>query len=281
MTWDEQTPTIGRLYSDRLVEAFGPRARAARPSSTDAARGRRRRAAGDARGGVPPPRPRRLHERTGSPNLCLAGGVALNAVANGRIRPETPFEERLRPARRRRRRHAVGAAFYVWHQELGQPRGFVMEHAYTGPEYDDDGVRGGARAPAGFERRAARRRRALPARRRADRGGRRRRLVPGADGVRPARARQPLDRRRPAPARHEGHPQRAHQAPRAVPAVRALDPRRGDRRVVRAGLPVAVHGARLQDARGQARADPGGQPRRRHRPPADGRAARRTRATTG
>ena len=35
---------------------------------------------------------RAAHRRTGSTNLCLAGGVALNAVANGRIRPETPFE---------------------------------------------------------------------------------------------------------------------------------------------------------------------------------------------
>ena len=50
-------------------------------------------------------------------------------------------------------------------------------------------------------------------------------------------------------ARHEGQPQRAHQAPRAVPPVRAVGPRGGDGRVVRPGLPVAVHDARLQDAR--------------------------------
>ena len=47
----------------------------------------------------------------------------------------------------------------------------------------------------------------------------------------------------------EGHPQRADQAPRAVPPVRAVGPRRTRRRLVRAGLPVAVHGARLQDRR--------------------------------
>ena len=48
---------------------------------------------------------RALGADAGIPSLCLAGGVALNAVANGRILPETPFEERLRPARRRRLGH--------------------------------------------------------------------------------------------------------------------------------------------------------------------------------
>ena len=124
-----------------------------------------------------------------------------------------------------------------------------MEHAYTGPQYDRRARPRPRSAPAGFEPERLDDDAALRARRRADRRRRRRRLVPGADGVRAARARQPLDRRRSAAARHEGHPQRADQAPRAVPPVRAVDPRRGDRRVVRAGLHLAVHGARLQDAR--------------------------------
>ncbi len=130
----------------------------------------------------------------------------------------------------------------------GGPRTFVMSHAYTGPA-----VRRGASsrsALAGSRRRgrAARRRRALPAGRRADRRRRRRRLVPGPDGVRPARARQPLDPRRPAARRDEGRPERAGQASRAVPPVRALDPRRANGRLVRPELPLAVHGARLRRA---------------------------------
>src|SRR5205823_8605776 len=41
---------------------------------------------------------------------------------------------------------AVGAAYYVWNQELGRPRGFVMEHAYTGPDYSDDQIAEALRA---------------------------------------------------------------------------------------------------------------------------------------
>ena len=89
-------------------------------------------------------------ERTGIPNLCLAGGVALNAVANGRIRPETPFDEVYVQPAAGDSGTAVGAAFHVWHQELGHPRGFVMEHAYTGPAYSDDEC-AAALADAGLE----------------------------------------------------------------------------------------------------------------------------------
>jgi carbamoyltransferase len=81
---------------------------------------------------------RGLQKRTGLTNLCLAGGVALNAVANGRIRPETPFEQVYVQPAAGDSGTAVGAAFHVWHQGLGRPRGFVMEHAYTGPAYSDD-----------------------------------------------------------------------------------------------------------------------------------------------
>ena len=78
-----------------------------------------------------------LWERTRIPNLCLAGGVALNAVANGRILLETPFEELYIQPAAGDSGTAIGAAYYVWNQELGHPRGFVMDHAYTGPEFSD------------------------------------------------------------------------------------------------------------------------------------------------
>jgi carbamoyltransferase len=81
---------------------------------------------------------RDLWERTHIPNLCLAGGVALNAVVNGRIRPETPFEEVYVQPAAGDSGTAVGAAYWVWNQELGRPRSFVMEHAYTGPGYSDE-----------------------------------------------------------------------------------------------------------------------------------------------
>jgi carbamoyltransferase len=135
MTWDEQTPTIGRLYSDRMVEVFGP----AREPRTELTKLHNDVAASlqamleEAYLHLV----RAAHRRTGSRNLCLAGGVALNAVANGRIRPETPFEEVYVQPAAGDSGIAVGAAYHVWNQELGEPRGFVMEHAYTGPQYGE------------------------------------------------------------------------------------------------------------------------------------------------
>ena len=57
---------------------------------------------------------RHVHARTGMKNLCLAGGVALNCVGNGRILREGPFEQHLDPAgRRRRRRRARRGAVHL------------------------------------------------------------------------------------------------------------------------------------------------------------------------
>ena len=74
----------------------------------------------------------------------------MNAVANGRIRPETAFEGVYVQPAAGDSGIAVGAAYYVWNQELGKPRGFVMEHAYTGPQFTDAEAETAIRA-AGFE----------------------------------------------------------------------------------------------------------------------------------
>jgi carbamoyltransferase len=79
-------------------------------------------------------------------NLCLAGGVALNAVANGRIRPETGFDGLYVQPAAGDSGTAVGAAYYVWNQALGAPRSFVMTHADTGPEYSDEELAAAFRA---------------------------------------------------------------------------------------------------------------------------------------
>jgi carbamoyltransferase len=76
-----------------------------------------------------------LYQRTGLKKLCMAGGVALNSVANGRILRETPFEEVWIQPAAGDSGGALGAALYVYHVMLGQPRKFVMEHAYWGQAY--------------------------------------------------------------------------------------------------------------------------------------------------
>jgi carbamoyltransferase len=76
-----------------------------------------------------------LWERTKNPRLCMAGGCAMNSVANGKIRENTPFTDVYIQPAAGDNGTALGAAFYVWNQVLGKPRGFVMHHGYWGTEY--------------------------------------------------------------------------------------------------------------------------------------------------
>jgi carbamoyltransferase len=78
-----------------------------------------------------------LHTRTGMKNLCMAGGVALNCVANGRIVREGPFEELWVQPAAGDAGGALGAALFAYNTVLDQPRIPAMDHAYWGPEYSD------------------------------------------------------------------------------------------------------------------------------------------------
>ncbi len=76
-----------------------------------------------------------LHKETGLNKVCMAGGVALNSKANGRLLRETPFDELYIQPAAGDDGGALGAALYAYHNLLGQPRRFVMEHSYWGAEY--------------------------------------------------------------------------------------------------------------------------------------------------
>ncbi len=78
-----------------------------------------------------------LYQATGQKRLCMAGGVALNSVANGRILRETPFQDLFIHPAPGDSGGAVGAALYVWHVLLGKQRSFVLENAYLGAEYEE------------------------------------------------------------------------------------------------------------------------------------------------
>ena len=84
---------------------------------------------------------RALHAKTGLRRLCMAGGVALNSVANGRILRETPFEELYVQPAAGDGGGAIGAALYAYHAVLGQPRKFVMEHAYLGEAHAEADIK--------------------------------------------------------------------------------------------------------------------------------------------
>jgi len=78
---------------------------------------------------------RSLRQRTGSRNLCLAGGVALNSVMNARLLGEAGFEHVFIQPAASDAGNALGAALWLWHQQLGKPREAAMEHAFWGPEF--------------------------------------------------------------------------------------------------------------------------------------------------
>jgi carbamoyltransferase len=81
------------------------------------------------------------YKQTGSTNLCMAGGVALNSVANGRLARETPFKNIFIQPAAGDSGGALGAALYVYHVLLGKPRKFTLEHAYWGKSYTSDQIR--------------------------------------------------------------------------------------------------------------------------------------------
>ena len=142
MSWAEadKTPTMGKLFSEEMGKKLGAPARS--PDAQLEQRHRDLACALQARleevylGML-----RKLAAHTHSKSVCLAGGVAFNCVANGKIFDATPFEEVYVHPAAGDAGLAVGAAFYIWHQVLGQPRSFVMNHAYWGPGYSREEIR--------------------------------------------------------------------------------------------------------------------------------------------
>jgi carbamoyltransferase len=142
MSWAEadKTPSLGKLFSDEMGKKLGAPARS--PEAPLEQRHRDLASALQLRleevylGML-----RKLAAQTRSTSVCLAGGVAFNCVANGKIFDATPFEQVYVHPAAGDAGLAVGAAFYIWNQVLGQPRCFVMDHAYWGPGYSRDEVR--------------------------------------------------------------------------------------------------------------------------------------------
>jgi carbamoyltransferase len=135
MTWDDGTPTVGTLYSQKFVDLFGP-PRMPRAEITEY----HQNVAASLQAMLEEAEfnlVRMLQRGTGQKALCMAGGVALNSVFNGKVLPNTAFEDiHIHPAAGDAGT-ALGVAYYIYHQLLGQPRTFVMNHAYTGPRFSN------------------------------------------------------------------------------------------------------------------------------------------------
>ena len=83
---------------------------------------------------------RRLHALTGLERVCIAGGVAQNSVANGKITRNTPFKEVYIPSAGHDAGISMGSAQYHWHHDLGNPRVAPIYSAYTGSQFSDDAI---------------------------------------------------------------------------------------------------------------------------------------------
>ncbi len=86
---------------------------------------------------------RHVHRDTGQRRLCLAGGVALNCVANGRLLREGPFDELFIQPAAGDAGGALGAALFTWHQLLDQPRTVsadCQQGSFLGPAFSDEQV---------------------------------------------------------------------------------------------------------------------------------------------
>jgi carbamoyltransferase len=141
MSWVEadKTPALGKLFSEAMERRLGPKRNPEEPLEQ-----RHRNLASALQGRLEEVylgMLKKLGERTGLKAVCLAGGVAFNCVANGKIFDTTGFEQVYVQPAAGDGGLAVGAAYYVWHQILGKPRSFVMDHAYWGPGYTRDDIR--------------------------------------------------------------------------------------------------------------------------------------------
>ncbi len=141
MTWRDatSTPVLGRLFSNHLEQRLGPARKAGEPLTQ-----RHYNLAASMQAALEEVLIAYwtgLAKQSGQKALCLAGGVAFNCVANGRIFDTTPFEKVWVQPAAGDAGLSVGAAFAVHHQILGRPREFVMEHAYWGPQFSPAEIR--------------------------------------------------------------------------------------------------------------------------------------------
>ena len=82
-----------------------------------------------------------VHDSTGQTNICMAGGVALNCVANGRLLREGPFESLWTQPAAGDSGGALGVALWIWHEVLQKPRTPAAQDSMcgslVGPDFDD------------------------------------------------------------------------------------------------------------------------------------------------
>jgi carbamoyltransferase len=139
MEWEGGSPTMAPLYTSELNKLLGPARAAGEPIEA-----RHENLARSLQAVYEESAFHVLNDlwtKTKNPRLCLAGGCAMNSVANGKIRDNTPFTDVYIQPAAADSGTALGAGYQVWNQILHQPRSFVMTHGYWGTDYADADAR--------------------------------------------------------------------------------------------------------------------------------------------
>jgi carbamoyltransferase len=135
MLWNGGEPVIGKVFSKGLEELLGP------SRSKDAPLDQRyKNIAACAQAMYEKVFfhiLNHVYEKTKLSALALAGGCAMNSVANGKIFTRTKFKDVYIQSAAGDAGGAIGAAYVVWNQYQKNPRSFIMQHAYWGPEFAD------------------------------------------------------------------------------------------------------------------------------------------------
>ena len=138
MTWDNGAPFIGRIYSDKVIQEFG------QPRDKDESLNQYHK---DIAASVQKHCEdvifhvlNHLQKRTGLKNICIAGGVAQNSVANGKVLQLTEFKKIYIPSAGYDAGTAIGSTLWQYHQNLGKERKYFIRDAYFGAHYSDDEI---------------------------------------------------------------------------------------------------------------------------------------------
>ena len=138
MTWENTAPFIERLYSDYLIDKFGS-PRNPKDPITEYHK--------DLAASVQKVCEdlifhmlNYLQKLTGMKNLCIAGGVSQNSVANGKIKENTDFENVYIPPAGYDAGNAIGSALWFYHQELGKNDRYFINNSFFGAHYSDQEI---------------------------------------------------------------------------------------------------------------------------------------------
>ena len=137
--WDNGSPHVGRLFSEKLEELFGP----ARKKNEELTQKHK-----DIAHSIQAMYEEaffhllnKLHDRHSIDSLCIAGGCGMNSVANGKVKRNTPFKNVYIQSAAGDAGGAIGAAFVThFKNNPDKKREFVMDHAYYGPKFSNQKI---------------------------------------------------------------------------------------------------------------------------------------------